>query len=451
MRVRPPRPFRLPLLALASVPRRLPFLALACALALASVRPLYAQSDEPGNELTVYLVTMGYGDAIWQNFGHNAIRIVDAGTGTDVAYNYGMFAFDEPGFLTRFLRGRMRYWLARFDFLPMVSQYADENRTVWLQELNLTPAERLELQGFLEWNALDENRFYRYDYFRDNCSTRVRDALDRALGGLLRTRMHADTGSLTYRDEALRLTSASIPISTGIDLGLGPAADQPLTHWDEGFIPMRLRDHVRNLTLERPEGGRVPLVRNESVIFQATRPVPPEVLPRRLAGYALAGIASAVLIALIGRRARGSRGAAVLLAVILCVWSLATGLLGVVLAGLWALTDHAITFGNESLLQTNPVALALAVSAPMAALAGRSSRFASSLARILVGLSLVGLLLNVLPWFDQSTGRIIALLLPIHLAVAWTLKPGMTMTTPRVRGGDRAWRAREARAAGRHR
>ena len=411
-----------------------------------------ASASVPGEDLTVYLLTMGYGTEIWQNFGHNAIRVQNSVTGADFSFNYGMFDFDEPGFLGRFLRGRMRYSMAALDTDRMLAGYIDENRTVWQQELNLTPAERAELWGFLVWNAREENRFYRYEYFRDNCSTRVRDAIDRALGGVLSTQLTDTTGALTYRSESLRLTSANLPIYTGIDLGLGPSNDVPLSAWEEAFIPMRLRDHVRNVTVRRPDGNAVPLVLEERVLFEATRPPPPETTPQRRFGFLFAGIVVAALVWGLGKLASSHRMAALGLAAVLCVWALANGVLGLILAGLWAFTDHAATYGNENLLQTSPVAIALVIAGPLAVLSGRARTLASALAWTLAGLSVIGLLLLMLPWFDQATGRIIALLLPIHVAMAMTLRIySPAAPSPRGDTGERAWRARAARAQGRHR
>lgn len=238
------------------------------------------ESAEPGSELTVYLMTIGQGDAVWERFGHNAIWVHDAARGTDVAYNYGIFVFG-PGFYSRFLRGDMMYRMEPMDGPASLRHYTESNRSVWLQELNLTPAQRLKLLDFLEWNARDENKFYAYDYFRDNCSTRVRDALDLALdGGLHEATTGKPTGT-TYRSHSLRLTSPQIATSTGLLLGLGALADRPIDAWEESFIPMRLMDHVRDMRVERPDGTSEPLVRSERLLFQATRSAEPDRPPPR--------------------------------------------------------------------------------------------------------------------------------------------------------------------------
>ena len=97
-----------------------------------------------------------------------------------------MFSFEEPGFLRRFVRGEMDYWMEGFDSERLLRAYAAADRSIWVQELDLTPEQMGALYEFEEWNERPENRFYRYDYYRDNCSTRVRDAIDRVLGGRLR-------------------------------------------------------------------------------------------------------------------------------------------------------------------------------------------------------------------------------------------------------------------------
>ena len=142
-------------------------------------------------------MTMGPGEQVWERFGHNAIWIHDAVAGTDIAYNYGLFDFHQQDFLPRFIRGQMWYWMAGFPAQPYVQTYVRANRSVWLQQLDLPPAARLELQRFLEWNARPENRFYHYDYYKDNCSTRVRDALDRVIGG----RIQAATVDVAHRKD----------------------------------------------------------------------------------------------------------------------------------------------------------------------------------------------------------------------------------------------------------
>jgi hypothetical protein len=131
----------------------------------------------------ISLLTIGPGEIFFERFGHNAIVVRDPASGVSLAYNYGIFDFDQQDFLLNFARGRMRYRMAVDDFADDLAMYRDEGRDITEQRLALTPEQARRLVEFLEWNARPENAQYRYDYFEANCSTRVRDAIDRALGG----------------------------------------------------------------------------------------------------------------------------------------------------------------------------------------------------------------------------------------------------------------------------
>src|SRR5690606_38018826 len=106
----------------------------------------------PGEELVVYLMTIGPGDLVYESFGHNAIWIRDQATGRDVAYNYGIFDYAQPNFIGRLIRGDMLYSVEGWDGGASARQYASANRSILMQELNLTPAQRAGLRDFLEWN-----------------------------------------------------------------------------------------------------------------------------------------------------------------------------------------------------------------------------------------------------------------------------------------------------------
>ena len=389
---------------------------------------------EPGSELTIYLVTIGPGDAVWERFGHNALWVRDAATGQDLAYNYGMFDFDEPGYLRNFIRGRLNYWVQPVDAGAMVRAYAAANRSVWVQELNLTPAQRLELKRFLEWNSLPENRTYRYDYYRDNCSTRVRDAIDMVLGGRLRQVLDAEPSGMTYRAHTRRLVADDLPVFYGLEVAMTRVIDEPLSLWDESFLPMELMENVRRVTVTDGAGREAPLVKAETLLFEASRPPLPEGVPDRVPVSLAVGTMLGAALALSGRGSvrRGPRAVFVLLAT---TWAAVTGALGALLAFLWAGTDHWVTYGNENLLQANPLALLLAVLLPLAA-KKNSARVTAALrwtATALALLSIAGLVLQALPGFDQVNGEIIALALPVHVGLAAGVVLGFAPRDQRVR------------------
>src|SRR4051794_11899324 len=326
-----------------STRRTLALLAAALALGAAPVRAQpFAAPSQADTTLRIYLLTMGPGDEVWEKFGHNAIWVHDPARGTDPAYNYGMFDFRQKNFILNFARGRMLYWMEGFDAFVTLDHYRMLNRSVWAQELNLTPEQARRVRDLMEWNEQPENRFYRYDYYRDNCSTRVRDVLDRVLGGQLRAATASVPSGVTYRWHTRRLVAegaASVPMYTVLEGGLGPAADRPISKWDEMFLPMRLRDEVRALRIRDAGGNLVPLVSREQTVFTANRPPERSGPPRWLLCYLLAGLAVGGAVVLLARAARRSAAARAGLALLTVPWLLFAGIGGVVLLGLWGVTD----------------------------------------------------------------------------------------------------------------
>ena len=380
-----------------------------------------ASGQERGSELTVYVVTVGQGDQVWERFGHNALWIRDTVRGTNDAYNWGIFDASEAGFILRFVRGRMQYWTERVDVVRLLDFYRTFDRSITIQRLALTPSQRVALRDFAEWNAREENKYYWYDYYRDNCSTRLRDAVDRALGGALRA---ATTGILTtntYRSESVRLMEGMPLTQAGMAIGLGPRADRPLTAWEEMFIPMRLRDRLREIRVAGP-GGAYPLVAEEREVYVARRAPEIQHAPPLAWRYAAVGIAAALLLAGVAWRAgAGGRTARAGLAIALAAWAGVVGIGGLVLVFLWAGTHHAFAHRNWNILQIDPAALALAVLAPVAVYRPRRRAAARRLALVIVAVSVVGAALKMLPWVSQDNLPAIALVLPAHIALAWGL------------------------------
>jgi uncharacterized protein DUF4105 len=388
----------------------------------------------PGSDLTVYLMTMGPGKRVWERFGHNAIWIHDPVRGTDQAYNYGLFDFRQHNFLLRFAQGRMWYWMQGFPAQSYVESYRRANRSVWVQELEVAPAARLQLQQFLEWNEQPEHRFYHYDYYRDNCSTRVRDALDRALGGRIRELTAGMPTGRTYRFHTLRLTTNDPPIYTSLLVALGHPVDRPISAWEEMFLPLAMREHLRKITVLGPGGAEVPLVRSEQTLFESTEPVPPAEPPFWLPYYLIAGVAIGGAAFELGRRARSSRFARTGFILVVWVWALLAGIAGLILAGLWGLTDHAAAYKNENVLQADLLVLGLLWLVPgLASGSHRTARSALRLAGIVAGFSLLGLLLKLFPPFYQVDGSVIALALPIHAGVLGGLWQWTRGQEPRTR------------------
>jgi hypothetical protein len=387
----------------------------------ASAQP--ASAPEPGTDLDAALVTFGPGEEIWERFGHNAIEIRDRTSGTARLYNYGMFDFAQENFFLNFARGRMLYRIAVDDPADEFPVYREEGRWIVEQDLNLTPAQRAKLRDYLDWNARPENAQYRYDYFTANCATRVRDALDSALGGAIHVQLIAPSRGFTYRMDALRLMRPAPVMMVLIDAGLGPFADKRLSYWAESFVPMEFMRYVREVKVHDNAGNLVPLVARETTIATARLPAPPD-YPPNWVWWALAiGIASGFgLLALARERVRtdfaGSFARATF-AISATAISLVCGIAGLVLIGLWTLTDHVAAWHNENILLLNPLCILL-VPAWIASARARwqPSRFVKATSFVIAFLAAFEFFLKIYPSFPQDNRFWIALLLPIHAALA---------------------------------
>jgi hypothetical protein len=390
------------------------WLLLALASPAAAQPPDTASAVTPGSQIIVTLLTFGPNDNVIEAWAHNAIRIQNPATGFDASYNWGIFNFDDPGFLGRLAKGTMLYSMYGWSSEAMIADYIASNRDVFAQEINLTPAQKTELLERLRVNDTDANRRYRYQYYLDNCSTRARDALDQVLGGRIAETLDTVPAGVTWRWHARRILRTMPAAYVGMDYLLGNPADEQITAWDEGFLPMMLMSHLRRVTVLDEAGREVPLVANETQLFASGRPPEPTEPPFWLPWFLAAGVALGLVI--VGAARMNLRVGAALAA----VWSIKLGLAGLLLLAAWAFTDHTFWFWNENLFQAGPLSLLLAV-ALFAGVRGREGglRWARPVALVVLALSALGFLLQVFPGFDQVNGEIIAAALPAHAAVAW--------------------------------
>jgi len=360
------------------------------------------------SSLRIGVVTMQPGAMFFERFGHDALVVLDTATNQAISYNFGYFDPGEPGFIANFVGGKMEYSLVALPLERDLVQYHHDGRGVSIQWLNLSSAQAQALANHLAVRARPENARYRYDYFTANCATMVRDALNQAMDGHLQAQLAGRSRGHTYRSEAVRLAQMESWMWLGFDLGLGPWADQPLSRWQEAFIPMRLAESLREVN--NSEGQ--PLVHSEQAV-----------LPHRMAGEPLERSRHwwpwLVLGLVLARLARISarRWPRVLGGFALCFW-LVCGMTGLVLLYLWGWSEHRAAWANRNILLLNPLALALL---PLAWrwLRGQSALvWQSRVAWTLAVMALVALPLHWLSLQPQFHMQWIVLLLPLHLRLA---------------------------------
>ena len=312
----------------------------------------------PDAELSVITCGPGTGE-LYASFGHSAFRVQDIPNKIDRVYNYGTFDFDTPNFYMKFARGKLLYMLSAYDFGRFLQSYHRENRWVKGQVLDLEPEEVQQVFDFLENNALPENRFYKYDFFYDNCSTKLYDVLEIVLGDRLIFENEFETQDLSQR-ELISLYTYNQPWGDfGIDLALGADIDRKATAREYMFLP----DYVFKAfeCIEIAEKSEEDLItsgtedeglraRNSKPIVKRTEEIllsykndedDDSISPLQAGGIFLLVV---LLITFFdhrkGKRTRIFDGALFIV----------TGLAGVVMLLLWFATDHTATVNNFNIL-----------------------------------------------------------------------------------------------------
>lgn len=189
------------------------------------------------SEYRISLLTCDPGDELYSVFGHSAVRVTDIQTGRDLVYNYGTFDFDTPNFYVKFARGKLNYMLSISTYNQFIEHYTYLQRAVREQVLDLNERQAVKAVEFLQTNYQPDNRYYQYDFFYDNCATRIRDMFETVLGDQLEWKDPQETEEKTFRN---LIDEYVYPLpwgDLGIDLALGSVIDKDATEREKQFLP----------------------------------------------------------------------------------------------------------------------------------------------------------------------------------------------------------------------
>ncbi len=294
---------------------------------------------------TISLMTVAPGEEVYSLFGHSALRVRDPLQRLDRCYNYGTFDFDQPNFLLKFCRGKLLYLLDTEPYRSFEYGNIADRRAMREQLLSLNRTERQALFNALETNALPENRSYKYDFFYDNCATRIRDIA----GAALEYRVFYDSSALTRPQtmrQLLRPYLARHPWTEfGIDLVLGHSADRVANAEDFMFLP----DYVHDMFGKASLDGTVPLVKSERKVPEYSFEQQPF-----QSGFFSRPLWVMCVVALIGllcmANPRNER-------IFDFVFWPTLGLAGLIMALLWFATDHSATKMNLNMMWALPTHL----------------------------------------------------------------------------------------------
>lgn len=376
----------------------------------ATTTTMQAQPERPqmaiSEQAQLSILTGSPGSEVYSSWGHTAIRLYDPGQQPvlDLTFNYGTFAFG-PGFYTRFVQGHLDYRLSVQEFARFQAEYLNDGRGLIEQPLDLAPADVQAVADYLAWNALPENRVYRYEFFGDNCSSRVLAVLAAVFGDRWDPGCAEDPGQgVTYRAAIAPYIAGLGWVRTGIAFILGGRADQPMSPCASSFLPDGLMAQIQLARLDaRPIAGPGrELVPPENGWF-ARHPAPP--VPPNAAFGAL------FLLTLLGLW-RGNKwlSRAVLVP---------AAVLGLVLVFMWVATDHRDTWWNPDLVWASPLLFGLFVPGAWSAGWGRNLRRVILVTGCLIGCAagLLGCAFHAAFWWMTAT---------VFVALEpWTLLPGI--------------------------
>lgn len=210
-------------------------------------------------KVDVYLLTVKRGPQVSSLYGHTILRVIDRSNNQDYNFNWGIFDYQTDNFVWKFYVGDLNYQMAITDFHAMINFYRRvERRGVIQDRINLTLLQKQTLMKRLIWNAQPENIFYQYHQFRENCSTKPRDYLDEAIGGKISEFYQARVSPVNFRHHIRQDASPTWWVEVGLDTVSNSLLDVPVTHWQEMFLPMRLRELLQDLPAFDDAGMAIP-------------------------------------------------------------------------------------------------------------------------------------------------------------------------------------------------
>ena len=311
---------------------------------------IHANAIEVSPQSQVSIITCGPGDELYSIFGHTAVRIYDTTSGMDLVFNYGTFDFRTEGFYIKFVRGKLDYMLDVSSFKDFIEVYLQEDRSVTEQVLDLSLSEKQALYNFLENNYKGNNRYYKYDFFFDNCTTRVRDLLTTVLGDKLVWNQKVTLEDKTFR-KTLDDYITSMPwVKFGFYLGLGSVTDKNPNFYEAMFLPDKFQKgleygNIQGRTIYKPLVNKTINIYKAQVVRTASTSF---VTPDWIFG--------ALLLLVIVLSYLQFKNGLQPYWLDLWLWTNAS-LAGILVLFLWLGTDHKATANNMNFIWANPLCL----------------------------------------------------------------------------------------------
>jgi hypothetical protein len=230
---------------------------------------LYSQ---PVADTTVYLITCSPGTDTYSIYGHSALRVVIPHIQSDQVFNWGVFDFSTPNFVWKFAKGKLNYMLGEYPYERFLQEYLLENRSVYSQKINLDAPEKAILISLIQTNMQPENRLYRYDFFYDDCSTRIRDLIEKAIGPRLIYPPDETNRMSTFREKVGEYQKSYPWLKMGVDIIMGTPGDVKASFRDRMFLPLDLQRNLTQAVVNR-DRKMIPLLSRIETVLEFDPPV----------------------------------------------------------------------------------------------------------------------------------------------------------------------------------
>lgn len=223
-------------------------------------------STQSEDSTEIFLLTCFPGKDVTTIYGHSAIRILNTSDRLDSVFSWGVYDFSAPNFAWKFAKGRLKYRIEGDLYNRFLIEYFLEQRSVISQKINLTNEEKELLIFLINNNMKPENKFYLYNFFYDNCSSRVRDIIEKTIGERLIYPKEYIKDQPSFR-EMINKAQKPMPWYTfGTDLLIGTSGDKEADFRDQMFLPEDLMKNL-SLTMIKSSDTIIPLLQKPVTVF----------------------------------------------------------------------------------------------------------------------------------------------------------------------------------------
>jgi len=303
-----------------------------------------------GSNLRISLLTCSKGDDIASDFGHSALRVTDSLSGQDIVFNFGTYDFEAPHFVLKFMRGQMDYLLSVCYFDAFIDSYRQENRSVSEREFLLEPYDRMMVYAYLVSSYNGSARRYRYDYFINNCATKIREIFIGPKSVIPKLSTPSHTASYTFRTAYGNLYLPDVPwLMFGLDMLMGARLDRPISFNEEMYLPCLLESNLSGCTFE--DSGK-PLLGESVTLLENTPSEEGDFVFLTDPVWIFSGICILFFLLFILVRDKGK-----FVRIFSSVVYSTVGLTGVLMLFMWLGTEHYWTGPNWNLLWAGPLYL----------------------------------------------------------------------------------------------